>query len=42
MVSRPVSDVPQFQPWVKDQMEAFTASLIASDGGGAGLADPKA
>jgi hypothetical protein len=41
MAIRPVSDVPQFQPWVKDQMEAFTAGLTASENGTAGLADPK-
>lgn len=42
MAIRPPSDVPQLQPWVKEQMEAFTASLTASDASGAGLSDPKA
>lgn len=31
MASRPPSDVPLFQPWVKEQMEQFTATLTASD-----------
>jgi hypothetical protein len=44
MASRPPSDVPLFQPWVKEQMEQFTATLTASEPGApsAPVSDPKA
>ena len=44
MASRPPSDVPLFQPWVKAQMEQFTATLTASEPGApsAPVSDPKA
>jgi hypothetical protein len=31
MATRPSSDVPLFQPWVKTQMEQFTATLTSSE-----------
>lgn len=44
MASRPPSDVPLFQPWVKEQMEQFTATLTASEPGAPSspVSDPKA
>lgn len=44
MANRPASDVPLLQPWVKEQMEQFTATLTASESGApsAPVSDPKA
>lgn len=44
MAARPASDVPLFQPWVKTQMEQFTATLTSSESSAesAAVSDPKA